>query len=65
MLRSGMYLAGIGLVLTSCGGTDGGTVTGEPWTLAPPSSDLSDGMSVLLLHNMEASIGSRRYHGYR
>ena len=57
MLRSGMYLAGIGLVLTACGGADGGTVTGEPWTLAPPSSDLSDGISILVLHDMEGLSG--------
>ena len=57
MLRSGMHLAGIGLVLTACGGTDGGPVTGEPWTLAQPGSDLSDGISILVLHDMEGLSG--------
>ncbi len=57
MQRSGMYLAGIGFVLSACGGADGGSATGEPWTLAPPSSDLSDGISVLILHDMEGLSG--------
>ncbi len=65
MLRSGLNLAGLSFVLTACVGTDGGTVTGEPWTLGSPSGDLTHGISVLVLHDMEASIGSRRYHGYR
>ncbi len=68
MLRSGMYLAGIGLVLTACGGTDGGPVTGEPWTLAQPGSDLSDGISILVLHDMEGlsgeDDGNGGMHGY-
>ena len=57
MQRSGTYLAGIGLFLSACGGADGGSATGEPWTLAPPSSDLSDGISVLILHDMEGLSG--------
>ena len=57
MLRSALYLAGIGFVLTACGGTDGGPVTGEPWTLGSPSGDLTDGISVLVLHDMEGLSG--------
>ncbi len=65
MLRSGMYLAGVGLVLSACGGADGGSVTGEPWTLAPPSSDLSDGISILVLHDMEGLSGEDDPDQYR